>query len=302
MNIVDSDEYKIESSFQPIMSGSWSGAPDLGEYEAEEIWIEVEPEVSIRVLIWKNHDSVEGLRPIVMVPGWGSLFQGWKPLVSEWVKRRNLVYIETREKGSSRMDKRISKDSFSVQRHGKDLSEVLKYLEIDHSSVDWFSSSLGSTVLIDAYQRGELGGRSSILLAPNPDFKFPLWARSIIWAPLPMVAFRKLVGLVAWAVDRRTKEEGQRVRYRRALMSQDVPKMLMSARSNLGFSLPSNLASVEVKCAVMTASSDTLHDFEKVERIANSIPGCELIEVPSNQYAHEAEVLSEIEDFYSSLE
>tara|TARA_Y100001954_G_C15741237_1_gene568506 strand:+ start:74 stop:979 length:906 start_codon:yes stop_codon:yes gene_type:complete len=299
--IIDSGEYKIEIVFEAIMSESWSGVPDIGENKAEEIWIEVEPEVSIRVLIWKNNDSHEGFGPVVMVPGWGSLFQGWKPLVSEWVKRRNLIYIETREKGSSRINKRISKDCFSVKRHGKDISEVLKYLEIDHSSIDWFSSSLGSTVLIDSYQRGDLGGRSSILLAPNYDFKFPLWARSIIQAPLPMLAFRKLVGLVAWAVDKRTKEEGQKIRYRRALLSQDVPKMLMSARANLGFSLPSNLSSIEVKCAVMTASSDTLHDFEKIERIANSIPRCKLIEVPSNQYAHEAEVLSEIEQFHYSL-
>ena len=49
----------------------------------------------------------------------------------------------------------------------------------------------------------------------------------------------------------------------------------------------------------MTAFSDTLHDFGKVKMIKKSIPNCELIEVPSNQYAHEAEVLSEIEEFQS---
>ena len=52
----------------------------------------------------------------------------------------------------------------------------------------------------------------------------------------------------------------------------------------------------------MTASSDTLHDFGKVQRIADSIPNCEMIEVPSNQYAHESEVLQEIQNFHSSLE
>ena len=59
----------------------WSGSPDLDGLVAKEHWIEVEVGVSIRVLVWKE----EGIDPdsgtVVMVPGWGSLFEGWKPLV-----------------------------------------------------------------------------------------------------------------------------------------------------------------------------------------------------------------------------
>jgi pimeloyl-ACP methyl ester carboxylesterase len=268
---------------------------------ADEHWIEVESGVSIRVLVWNE----EGVEPdsgtVVMVPGWGSLFEGWRPLVTEWVKSRHLIYIETREKASSKFDRRISKDDFSIERHSKDIAAVLEALDVDLENIDWYSSSLGSTLLIDAFEKGDLGGRSSVLLAPNPDFKFPLWSRMIIYSPLPMVAFRKMVGFVAWVVNRRTKEEGQKVRYRRALLAQDVQRMLLSARWNLGYSLPGDLSNIEVPCAVMTAASDTLHDFDKVERIADSIPDCRMIKVPSNQYAHEPDVLSEIGDFHSSL-
>ena len=140
------------------------------------------------------------------------------------------------------------------------------------------------------------------MLAPNPDFKFPLWSRAIIYSPLPMIAFRKMVGFVAWVVDKRTEEEGQKIRYRRALLAQDVPRMLLSARWNLRYNLPEDLSGIEMPCAVITASSDTLHDFSKVQRIADSIPNCEIIEVPSNQYAHEPEVLREIQKFHSSIE
>lgn len=283
------------------MEGLWNGPPDLDGRVADEHWIEVESGVSIRVLVWNE----EGVEPdsgtVVMVPGWGSLFEGWRPLVTEWVKSRHLIYIETREKASSKFDRRISKDDFSIERHSKDIAAVLEALDVDLENIDWYSSSLGSTLLIDAFEKGDLGGRSSVLLAPNPDFKFPLWSRMIIYSPLPMVAFRKMVGFVAWVVNRRTKEEGQKVRYRRALLAQDVQRMLLSARWNLGYSLPGDLSNIEVPCAVMTAASDTLHDFDKVERIADSIPDCRMIKVPSNQYAHEPDVLSEIGDFHSSL-
>ena len=283
------------------MEGLWNGPPDLDGRVADEHWIEVESGVSIRVLAW----NAEGVEPdsgtVVMVPGWGSLFEGWRPLVTEWVKSRHLIYIETREKASSKFDRRISKDDFSIERHSKDIAAVLEALDVDQENIDWYSSSLGSTLLIDAFEKGDLGGRSSVLLAPNPDFRFPLWSRMIIYSPLPMVAFRKMVGFVAWVVNRRTKEEGQKVRYRRALLAQDVPRMLFSARWNLGYRLPEDLSNIDVPCAVMTATSDTLHDFGKVERIADSIPNCRMISVPSNQYAHEPDVLSEIRDFHSSI-
>ena len=283
------------------MEGLWSGTPNLDGNVADEHWVEVESGVSIRILVWKKAGSDADSGTVVMVPGWGSLFEGWRPLVTEWVKSRQLIYIETREKSSSRFNRKISKEDFSIERHSKDIKAVLKAMDVNQTKIDWYSSSLGSTILIDAFQRGYLDGRSSILLAPNPDFRFPLWARIIIWSPLPMLAFRKMVGFVAWVVDRRTKEEGQKVRYRRALLAQDVPRMLLSARWNLGYILPEELSTIKVQCAVMTAASDTLHNFGKIQIISDSMPNCELIEIPSNQYAHEPDVLSEIEEFHSSL-
>ena len=283
------------------MEGLWSGPPVLDGNVADEHWIEVESGVSIRVLVWNAEEAGPDSGTVVMVPGWGSLFEGWRPLVTEWVKSRHLIYIETREKASSKFNRRISKDDFSIERHSKDIVAVLEALDVDQGNIDWYSSSLGSTLLIDAFEKGDLDGRSSVLLAPNPDFRFPLWSRIIIYSPFPMVAFRKMVGFVAWVVNRRTKEEGQKVRYRRALLAQDVPRMLFSARWNLGYRLPEDLSNIDVPCAVITATSDTLHDFGKVERIAGSIPNCKMISVPSNQYAHEPGVLSEIGDFQSSI-
>ena len=102
-------------------------------------------------------------------------------------------------------------------------------------------------------------------------------------------------------VERRTKEEGQRIRYRRALLSQDLERLLLSSRANIRYSLPQDLSNASVPCAVMTASSDTLHGMDKVLDIVDRLPNAVLIEVPSNQYAHEADVLAEIEEFQSSI-
>jgi len=284
------------------MEEMWSGAPELDGANAEEIFVEVAPNISVRILRWIPADSsAASLDPAVVVPGWGSVFEGWRPLLTEWVSRRPIVYIETREKKSARITRKVRREDFEMCHHGHDVAAVLDELGIDPAEVDWFSSSLGATLLIDAYQNNVLAGRSSILLAPNPDFKFPLWARMLLKMPLPKFIHPALVRFAVWVVERRTKEEGQRIRYRRALMSQDLERLLLSSRANIRYSLPQELSSVSVPCAVMTAKSDTLHGMEKVLDIVDRLPDAILIEVPSNQYAHEADVLTEIEEFQSSI-
>ena len=284
------------------MEEMWSGAPHLLGANAEEFFVEVAPNISIRVLRWVPADSsAASLDPAVVVPGWGSVFEGWRPLLTEWVSRRPIVYIETREKKSARITRKVRRDDFEMRHHGHDVAAVLGKLGIDSAEVDWFSSSLGATLLIDAYQNDVLAGRSSILLAPNPDFEFPLWARILLKMPLPKFIHPALVRFAVWIVERRTKEEGQRIRYRRALLSQDLERLLLSSRANIRYSLPQDLSNASVPCAVMTASSDTLHGMDKVLDIVDRLPNAVLIEVPSNQYAHEADVLAEIEEFQSSI-
>ncbi|MAZ23397.1 MAG: hypothetical protein CMB22_01150 [Euryarchaeota archaeon] len=282
------------------MDGHWTGVPTIEGSASNEMWVESSPRVSLRVIEWVP-DSPANEAPVVFVPGWGSVFEGWRPLIEEWARHRRIVYIETREKGSSRIEGNISKSDFTVDCLNTDIAAVLESLGIESKDVDWFSSSLGSTLLIDAFQKGRLSGRTSILLAPNTDFVFPIWARALMKMPLPRWTHPRLMRVAIWAVDRKVKEEGQRIRYRRALLSQDLGKMLLSARYLMGYSLPEDLSSIDFPCAVMTASSDKLHGMEKVLSIVERIPGGQMIEVPSNQYAHEADVLKEIMQFQSSV-
>jgi hypothetical protein len=84
------------------METHWEGIPKLPNCEGKEDWIKVSENVSLRVFLWKPIDkSLRKLSPIVMVPGWGSVFEVWRPLITEWVGRRPIIYIETREKSSA---------------------------------------------------------------------------------------------------------------------------------------------------------------------------------------------------------
>jgi pimeloyl-ACP methyl ester carboxylesterase len=279
----------------------WEGVPKLPYCKGNEQWIRVSEDVSLRVFIWKpNNDSLRNLSPIVMVPGWGSVFEGWRPLLSEWTGKRPIIYIETREKSSAIFDKKMTLDDFEMEKFTNDIAEIIKFLNLKND-FDFFSSSLGSTILIDGLQSKKIQGRSSIFLAPNERFNFPLWARILIKLPFPSFSLKWLINTAIWGVERRVKEEGQKIRYRRTLLSQNFERIRLSARYLMKYSLPDELAEIKIPCAIITADSDKLHGLEDIRSIIDRIPNAKMIQVPSNQYAHEPDVLREIEEFYESI-
>ena len=280
----------------------WRGEVPLPGAECQERLVGASPGVALRVLRWSPTDSAAaGRRPLVFVAGWGSVFEGWRPLLTTWASRRPIIYIETREKKSAEFDFRPNVADFAMARHADDIAAVLAAIGVAPSTVDWFSSSLGATLLLDGFQRGTLDGRASVMLAPNPAFNFPLWARYVLRLPLPRRVYARLQPLGMWAVRRKTKEPAQRARYERSLAAQDLERLVLSMKANLQYTLPAACDAVAMPCAVLAASSDTLHGMEQVASVVERLPNATLIEVPSNQYAHEADVLADVEPFYEAV-
>ena len=282
------------------MNDHWKGIPNLPNSIGEEKLIRVSNSVSLRVFTWEPVNQSSKV-PILMVPGWGSVFEGWRPLVTEWVQNRKIIYVETREKASAIFDEKMSQKDFHIDNFTDDIREIIQSLNLD-GNYHLFSSSLGSTILIHGLQERKISAKSSIFLAPNQNIIFPLWARLLIKLPLPKFTLKWLIKLAIWAVERKVEEEGQKIRYRRTLLSQNYERIRFSARYLIGYSLPESLSNIEIPCAILTAESDKLHGTNDVEFISREIPNMKIIPIPSNQYAHQPEALDEIESFYSNME
>ena len=103
------------------------------------------------------------------IPGWTSVMDGWAPLLAEWANTRVIHYIETREKRSANIGRRIRKDDFQMDRHVEDLRIITDALGLG-SDVLWFGSSLGATVILHGLQEGHLMARKlSGRPTPNSD-------------------------------------------------------------------------------------------------------------------------------------
>ncbi len=82
------------------MDGLWNGAPKFEGAEAREMWIPVEEKASIRVIVFEPDEvPKDSDGTVVMVPGWGSLFVGWRPLVEKWGKKQASDIHRNQRKG-----------------------------------------------------------------------------------------------------------------------------------------------------------------------------------------------------------
>ena len=232
-------------------------------------------------------------RPVVFIPGWTSVMEGWAPLLSAWAGKREIHYIETREKRSAKMSGRMRSRDFSMIHHVEDLKAVVDALNLD-SNVLWFGSSLGATVILHGMMEGMLEGEAAFLISPNTQFRFATWMLPIISAPWwcypPLI---RILGLpyLKW----RLKEPEQYIRYKRTMTQAHVLRLKRSVMANRRYDLPSNLERISAPVAICVAASDTLHSGDDSQNVADSLPNGSLVEVPSNQYAHEADVIADID-------
>ena len=232
-------------------------------------------------------------RPVVFIPGWTSVMEGWAPLLSSWSEKREIHYIETREKRSANIAGKLRVQDFAMIHHAEDLKTVVDALDLD-SNVLWFGSSLGATVILHGMMDGLLEGEAAFLIAPNTKFRFATWMLPVIAAPWwcypPLI---RILGLpyLKW----RLKEPKQYIRYRRTLTQAHLLRLKRSVKANRRYDLPSNLDNIPVPVAICVAASDTLHTGDDSHGIANSLPNGCIVEVPSNQYAHEPDVIADID-------
>jgi hypothetical protein len=170
-------------------------------------------------------------------------------------------------------------------------------LDLD-SNVLWFGSSLGATVILHGMMEGHLKGEHAFLIAPNSQFRFPIWMVPLTAAPWWFYSPLIRIGLpyLKW----RLKEPKQYIRYKRTLTQAHLLRLKKSVQANRHYDLPTNLDRIGAQVAICIAASDTLHTGTDSHGIADALPNGSLVDVPSNQYAHEADIIADIDAWEAS--
>ncbi|MDP6906408.1 MAG: alpha/beta hydrolase [Candidatus Thalassarchaeaceae archaeon] len=232
--------------------------------------------------------------PVIFVAGWASVMDGWAPLLSKWVECRTIHYVETREKRSAQVSKSLRPRDFSMVCHTNDLECIAKHIGKEEEIL-WFGSSLGATAILEGFLDEKIAGKGAFLIAPNAKFKFPTWMVPLTMAPWWCYAPLIRVGLIylKW----RLNEPAQYVRYKRTLTQAHLLRLKRSLQANRKYKLTMDLDKISFPVAICAAESDTLHEDGAAHRIANNLGNGVIVNVPSNQYAHEADLIKDIDNW-----
>ncbi len=268
-------------------------------------WAPVDRGVSLRVFSWTPLAGPTG-PPIVFVPGWVSVVEGWKDLLHVLTRRHPLVYVETREKQSARFEgRRLRSRDFRIERFAHDLLAVCRHLAVPMEETLYSGSSLGATVILEALKYERLPAKGAFLIGPTCEFHIPLLLR---WLPylLPAFTYHVMKHFVVWYfrhfrvnVER---EPEQMRRYEQTILSAHPLRIKLSARAFMHYKVWPDLETVRAPVGIAYAPTDKLHDRAEIVRMGELLSRSSLVPCESNRYMHSAALEREIERFIAGLD
>lgn len=262
-------------------------------------FVEADQGVALRVLTWRPHRPAKR-PPLVFVAGWVSVVEGWAPLLRELIEDREVHYVETREKGSARIERRRLRPlDFSIERMAADLVAVCPRLGVRLSEAVVAGSSLGATAVLEAMKEGRLAPLAAFLVAPNSHFEYPWWGPALI--SLPAASYHLAKYPILWylrffRVDAR-KEPEQMRRYDSTLRSAHPLRIKLSAQAVRHYEVWPRLETIGCPVGLAYASTDSLHGSEGILRMAQAMPRATAIACPSNRYMHSGRLRADLDRF-----
>jgi len=268
---------------------------------AEE-YLEVDDGVRLRVLHWTPRPATAA-DPVVFVAGFVSSVHGWAEFLRAVAPTRPVWYIETREKGSAQIERRVTAADFTIPRLAEDIIAASVRLPIDRGRLILMGSSFGATAVLEALKHGRLTARAAFLLSPNTEYRAsrPLW--SITY--LPAAFYHPARHLVIWylrtfRVDAKREPE-QMLRYEETLRTANPLRVKFAVRALKSYSVWQDIETVAIPVAIGYAASDTLHGEANIRRMAERLPHARMISFPTNKAVHGADLMPRLDVFLLGL-
>ena len=245
-----------------------------------ELYVTV-PDAEIRVF----HSRPSGppaRRPIVLVPGWGSIPQGFQGFYELVHGKAELYYLETREKLSSRI--RGRKPDMSVGRSARDIQAALEALGLaGKRDFVLVGTCWGASMILEGLLTGVLDAPTVILADPMHALWFSKWVLRWVSPLLPTAAVRLLRPILRQALLGDMKETAQKQRTFAFVNSADIWKWKKSAEAARDFELFGRLPTVGRELFVVNGTADKVHDQRHYPRIARELPGGRFLYVPVDE-------------------
>jgi hypothetical protein len=270
---------------QALLSTADESAPRFWE-TGEEIWVRTGG-AELRVIHCPRAGTGTGPqpRPIVLVPGFGVIPEGFQEFYRAVHGKAEFFYIETREKGSARL---LPGADMSMGRMAKDLAELLAAVGLGPGT-DYVMAATcwGATIALEGLLAGTL--RLPTLLACDPmhALYFPRWVLRWVSPVLPVGVVKALRPAIYSAMLGDMKEPVQKQRTRDFVYGADVGKWKRAAEAARDVELVGRMGGVSQEVLVLNGTADKVHDPALYPLLAAELPRGRFLFMPADESARE---------------
>ena len=271
------------------------------EYEiiADESYFLVSDGSEIRVLSSKPQDKPGNGYTLLLLPGWNTVVPGWDEVLMEAAKDFEVLYIESREKGSSKLARKTRNDP---DRHSSDIQEVLNKSNVNQKKLIIFTSSFSVFLAADGLAKNKFDSFFTIFLGPSWKFNMPPTTRYIMHV-LPNFFFTPSKPIWRWWIKKRKSEDPeQAAKYVRALEEADVKKWRTVAKRFAFANFKGTYEKIENHIIVVGMEKDKMHKSEEAKDIENFLSNSTYIDMGTNKKTHSAEMVEEIRKLIKKFE
>jgi len=250
---------------------------------AQEEFITVSDGTILRVLKSKAPEETSTGYTLFMVPGWGSVVLGWDDVLLEAMNYFDIVYLETREKGSSKLAK---KSKNNLDRFSTDVADAIEILKLDLDKTILFSSSFGSAVAADGLGKNKFDFFLNILIAPAVRIDLPIGLRYLV--PITPHWFMKPVKPIVkhWLKHKKSESPEQAAKYIRVMNEADSKKWKKTSMSLLYWEWWPVYERVDNDIILVAAEEDKMHEAEITMKLGELMENSIYINLKSNKNTH----------------
>jgi alpha-beta hydrolase superfamily lysophospholipase len=241
----------------------------------------------------------KGNPAVLFIAGWITQIVAWKTVLREMTKDFIVIYVETREKSSSRI---VSNADQSISAIGEDIVALVDKLHLRENRYVLFGSSLGATVIVECFHTLVRKPLALVLISPNAVFRVPH-----IWKFIVHSFYPPLYALIRPSVKWYLKnfrlnvkiDAAQYNKYCAALDAADPWKLKKAVLAVASYEIWDRLESLSCPVLLIGASKDVLHEPDIFQRIASKILHATIIDLETNAKTHNEKVVEEFRSFLS---
>ncbi len=253
------------------------------EKEASEKYLIMSDGSELRILQTSAPEETREDFTLLMIPGWGSVVQGWDDVLLAAIPYFDIVYFESREKGSCKLAKKARCD---LERLSSDIKEVIEQLNLKKEKLIIFSSSFGSLQVAHGLALNKFEAFLPVFVGAEARIDLPSFTRFLIpWFPpfllnmfMPLAKF--------WIKKFKSEDAVQATKYIRVFEEADARKWQKVGKHVVFKWFWDIYEQVEDKVLLIGMEEDKYHELDQIKEISKLMKNSYYLDMKTNSNTH----------------